>query len=184
MGFGFELLGVLSSGNQSIQSNKRAMLKKHNWMVNTMISTFVLLQNVQEPAISIWIGKCWCLAMLLWATTHLTLSSPLFTFNLSLCTPAHPLEALYPPLSGCHGYPTQCSVSSSCCDQRASRFHRHWIFQPAQLGGVHVLREWERWCPCLTRLHCVYITEGVASQGTGSGWSSVMAHLKLEQCSE
>lgn len=41
----------------------------------------------------------------------------------------HPLEA---PLPDGHGHLTWPSVSSSCCDQRASCFHLHWIFQPAQ----------------------------------------------------
>lgn len=44
------------------------------------------------------------------------------------------------------GYLTLSSVCSSCCDQRASRFHWRFICQPAQQGMR--CGKGERWCTC------------------------------------
>lgn len=79
---------------------------------------------------------CWsrCQAMSHWATPHLTLS-PALHFQ------PHPVHSCSPPGSSIpsplwsYGYRTRSSVCSSCCDQRASRFHRRFISQPAQRGG-------------------------------------------------
>lgn len=90
-------------------------------------------------------------------------------------------SSILSPLHAHHGYLTRSSVSSSCCDQRASHFPPALDVSAVTAGrGGQVLREWESWCTCLERLHCVYISGGVSEQGSGLCWSSVMAHLLVK----
>lgn len=76
---------------------------------------------------------------------------------INACPP--PLEAPFTlpitPLPRRQRYRTRCWVCSSCCDQKVTRFHRHWICQPAQRGkggavGVgNVLSLPRKITPCL-----------------------------------
>lgn len=118
----------------------------------------------------------WCQAMPHWATAYLTLYLPLFTSNLSQCILAHPLEAPCSALPSRHGYRTRPSVSSSRCDQRASRFYRHFICQPAQRGEDDMSRGSAKGGVPASQ---DYTTSHVTKHGAALYWSGVTMNGRL-----